>query len=142
MDTGELWPFLRSLLSRGGDIWIDHQQKSYEEYSARLDVAAREQVPKLMQLLSGKIKAPPSETDKPPMTSADVLRVFAPLPPDEAAALREYGIDRSADETGERCNCGAYEWPPGTARIEDSLGFTHRRHVSCDTPALKAREQP
>jgi hypothetical protein len=82
MDTGELWSFLRSLLSRGGDIWIDHQQKSYEEYSARLDVAAREQVPKLMQLLSGKIKAPPSETCEQPAERATVT-----LSADEFQAL-------------------------------------------------------
>jgi hypothetical protein len=35
------------------------------------------------------------------MTSADVARVFAPLPPEEAAALREYGVDDSSDETCE-----------------------------------------
>lgn len=36
----------------------------------------------------------------PMMTTEDVLRIFAPLPPDEAAALREYGVDDSADDGG------------------------------------------
>jgi hypothetical protein len=42
MDKGKLWSFLRSTLSQGGDIWIDHQTKGYEQYSIRLDAAARE----------------------------------------------------------------------------------------------------
>jgi hypothetical protein len=41
------------------------------------------------------------ETSKPPMTSADVAKVFAPLPPDEAAALREYGVDDGSTEMSE-----------------------------------------
>lgn len=55
MDRGELWSFLRSCLSQGGDIWLDHKETSYEQYSARLDAAARERVPKLMQLLGDEI---------------------------------------------------------------------------------------
>jgi hypothetical protein len=37
-----LWSFLRSVLSQGADIHLDHQGKGYELYSARLDEAARE----------------------------------------------------------------------------------------------------
>lgn len=48
-----LWSFLRTVLSQGGDIWIDHQQKSYEQYSARLDLAARERTDELERALSG-----------------------------------------------------------------------------------------
>jgi len=40
-----------------------------------------------------------SETCAPPMTGEDFRRVFAPLPPEEAAALRECGTDAAADET-------------------------------------------
>lgn len=44
MDDGELWSFFRAMLSQGGDIWLDHREKSHEEYSARLDAAARERL--------------------------------------------------------------------------------------------------
>ena len=44
---GNLWSFLRSTLSQGGDILIDYQDRPYEERSARLDLAARERVLKL-----------------------------------------------------------------------------------------------
>jgi hypothetical protein len=37
-----LWSFLRSVLSQGADIHLDHQGKGYELHSARLDEAARE----------------------------------------------------------------------------------------------------
>jgi hypothetical protein len=40
----------------------------------------------------------PNDTAARPMTTADVSRIFAPLPPDEAAALREYGVDDSTDD--------------------------------------------
>lgn len=40
--SGELWSFLRSVLSQGVAIWQDHRNKHYEIYSARLDAAARE----------------------------------------------------------------------------------------------------
>jgi hypothetical protein len=55
IDRGELWSFLRSCLSQGGDIWLDHKEKSYEEYSIRLDAAARERVSKAMHLLGDEI---------------------------------------------------------------------------------------
>jgi len=44
---GELWSFFRRLISQGGDIQLDYaagRYKSYEEYSARVDAAARERV--------------------------------------------------------------------------------------------------
>jgi hypothetical protein len=52
IDDGELWSFLRSVLSQGGDIWLDHAARSYEQYSARLDAAARERVDALKALIS------------------------------------------------------------------------------------------
>lgn len=42
---GKLWSLLRSTLEQGGMIQLDYQAgeyKSYEEYSARMDAAARE----------------------------------------------------------------------------------------------------
>lgn len=45
LNRGEVWSFMRRVLSQGGDIQIDYQAgkyKGYEEYSARLDAAARE----------------------------------------------------------------------------------------------------
>lgn len=46
-NSGELWSFLRSVLSQGADIYLDHKDKGYESYSARLDCAARERADQL-----------------------------------------------------------------------------------------------
>ena len=43
-DDGKLWSFFRAMLSQGSGIWLDHVDKKYEAYSARLDVAASERV--------------------------------------------------------------------------------------------------
>lgn len=48
---GELWSFLRGVLSQGKDIHLDHQNAGYEEYAARLDIAALERVEQLKKLL-------------------------------------------------------------------------------------------
>lgn len=50
-DSGELWSFCRKLLSQGKDIHLDHETKSYEQYSARLDAAARERGDELEAML-------------------------------------------------------------------------------------------
>lgn len=50
-DPGELWSFCRKLLSQGKDIHLDHEAKSYEQYSARLDAAARERGDELEAML-------------------------------------------------------------------------------------------
>ena len=50
-NPGEIWSFLRSVLSQGGDIEVDYQNgkyKCYEEYSTRLDGAARERTKDLL----------------------------------------------------------------------------------------------
>jgi hypothetical protein len=47
IDQGKLWSIFRTLLSQGGDIQLDYNAGKYschEEYSARLDAAARERV--------------------------------------------------------------------------------------------------
>jgi len=47
IDQGKLWSMFRTLLSQGGDIQLDYNAGKYschEEYSARLDAAARERV--------------------------------------------------------------------------------------------------
>ena len=47
MNDGHLWSFLRDVLRQGTNIEQDNQNgayKSYEEFSARLDAAARERV--------------------------------------------------------------------------------------------------
>lgn len=51
MDKGELWSFLRAVLSQGRDIWLDHLRRDYEVYSARLDAAASERVDGLLAKL-------------------------------------------------------------------------------------------
>ena len=60
LDEGEVWSFLRRVLSQGGDIQLDYQAgkyKRYEEYSARLDCAARERAEKFMVLLNTSLAA-------------------------------------------------------------------------------------
>lgn len=45
IDEGKLWSFIRDVLGQGGAIWQDYQAgrySGYEDYSARLDEAARE----------------------------------------------------------------------------------------------------
>ena len=49
--TLSLWSFLRNVLSQGRDIYLDHEGKGYEEYSARLDAAARERADELERAL-------------------------------------------------------------------------------------------
>lgn len=46
-DDGELWSFIRRCMSQGKDIHLDHAERTYEEYSARLDLAALERLPEL-----------------------------------------------------------------------------------------------
>ena len=61
LDEGEVWSFLRRVLSQGGDIQLDYQagkyKRYYEEYSARLDCAARERAEKFMVLLAAALAA-------------------------------------------------------------------------------------
>lgn len=60
-DDGELWSFLRSVLSQGKDIALDHREKSSKEYHARLDLAALELVQKFRERSSGHVGAQRSE---------------------------------------------------------------------------------
>lgn len=57
MDDGELWSFFRALISQGTYIQMDYTAgnfKRYEEFSARLDAAARERVEEFRGLSAGK----------------------------------------------------------------------------------------
>lgn len=56
-DDGELWSFLRSVLSQGRDIYLDHEETNYETFSAALDAAALERLEPLKKLLA-KRRAP------------------------------------------------------------------------------------
>ncbi len=59
MDEGEIWSFLRKVIDQGGAIQQDYQAgkyKCYEEYSARMDQAARERVDEFMAAIAGKKK--------------------------------------------------------------------------------------
>jgi len=50
MTEGELWSFLRSVMSQGADIRCDYEagrHQGYEAYSARLDAAASERAEQL-----------------------------------------------------------------------------------------------
>lgn len=53
IDEGELWSFLRHVLSQGEAIWQDNREKCYEEYSAHLDYAARVRKQQLVAILKG-----------------------------------------------------------------------------------------
>lgn len=58
MNNGELWSFFRGLISQGTYIQMDYAAgrfKCYEEFSARLDEAARERVD---EFLNGKEDPP------------------------------------------------------------------------------------
>jgi hypothetical protein len=41
---GEIWSAIRTLLIQGGAIYQDFKNKPFEEYSVRLDEAARERI--------------------------------------------------------------------------------------------------
>jgi hypothetical protein len=50
LTEGELWSWVRSVMSQGADIRCDYDQgvhKGYEAYSARLDAAAAERAEEL-----------------------------------------------------------------------------------------------
>jgi hypothetical protein len=50
MTEGELWSWVRSVMSQGADIRLDYDHgthKTYEHYSMRLDVAAAERADEL-----------------------------------------------------------------------------------------------
>lgn len=50
IDEGELWSWVRSVMSQGADIRVDYEHGSratYEHYSARLDAAATERTREL-----------------------------------------------------------------------------------------------
>jgi len=52
MDKGELWSFLRSVLSQGSAIQMDYDNKkfeSYEHYAIHLDGAARDRVDEFLK---------------------------------------------------------------------------------------------
>jgi hypothetical protein len=50
-DDGELWSFIRRCMAQGKDIHLDHAERTYEEYSARLDLAALERLPELQSYI-------------------------------------------------------------------------------------------
>ena len=54
MTEGELWSWVRSVMSQGADIRTDYDMgvhKGYEAYSARLDMAAAERADQLLARL-------------------------------------------------------------------------------------------
>ena len=63
LNEGELWSWVRSVLSRGADIRGDYDMgthKGYEAYSARLDAAAAE----LAQELWARLKTPNAQHER------------------------------------------------------------------------------
>ena len=65
MTEGELWSWVRSVMSQGADIRTDYDMgahKGYEAYSARLDAAAAERAQELL----ARLKTPNAELSGPP----------------------------------------------------------------------------
>ncbi len=62
---GELWSWVRSVMSQGADIRCDYdsgKHKGYEAYSARLDAAASERAEEMwarLKRLNGPVQGPP-----------------------------------------------------------------------------------
>ena len=55
LGEGELWSWVRSVMSQGADIRCDYDQgahKGYEAYSARLDAAAAERAQELLERIN------------------------------------------------------------------------------------------
>lgn len=53
IERGDLWSFFRSVISQGCAIQQDYQAgkyKDYEEFSARLDEAARERLEEFLKI--------------------------------------------------------------------------------------------
>lgn len=64
LNSGELWSFLRRVLSQGGDIQLDAnagKYKSHEELSIRLDAAARERADELWPKIQAALDAKDEE---------------------------------------------------------------------------------
>jgi hypothetical protein len=63
MDEGKLWSFFRDMIRQGANIEQDCQNgayKSFEEFSARIDAAARERVEQFKQRFPSTVS--PSQT--------------------------------------------------------------------------------
>ena len=63
INDGEIWSAIRTLLSQGGSIQQDYdagKYKNFEEYSIRLDAAARERI----EWLKTKLNTEPKELKK------------------------------------------------------------------------------
>jgi hypothetical protein len=69
LDEGELWFWVRSVMSQGADIRCDYDQgvhKGYEAYSARLDAAAAERAEKLWaRMKTPNVRVEPQTTAPP-----------------------------------------------------------------------------
>lgn len=61
-DGGQLWSFIRDVLTRGGVLERSSQGLPYEQYSAKLDGEARKYAVKLRELLDSQPSPSPSST--------------------------------------------------------------------------------
>lgn len=86
MTEGELWSWVRSVMSQGADIRCDYDQgthKTYERYSARLDAAAAERA----QELWARLKTPNVRAKRTPNgypLRSDSMTAPSLLPPPSA----------------------------------------------------------
>ena len=67
MTEGELWSWVRRVMCQGAAIRQDHEHKTYEEYSARLDAAAAERAEELTARLERRalLRSIPAHPDAP-----------------------------------------------------------------------------
>lgn len=71
IDYGSMWGFMRSVLTQGAAIYQDFAAgnlKDYEEYSARVDAAARERDDELKSLPSATAATIPDDVFVPLLT--------------------------------------------------------------------------
>lgn len=116
IDTGELWSFLRAVLSQGKHIHLDYTSMDYELYSARLDTAALERVGALLKLIGSA-----SETTDLNSCRARLHDISnGPLYDLQMSARREVGL--AIDEARTAIARACHDLRRATTVAESSVG--------------------
>lgn len=105
VDTGELWSFLRSVMSQGKDIHLDYLHKSYELYSARLDTAALERVGALLKLIGPAHETNGEQEPTVPLKVYNALKVDRDDWRDQAIRWEGEEKKRQAELAKWKTNC-------------------------------------
>lgn len=100
-EDGELWSFIRRCMSQGKDIHLDHAERTYEEYSARLDLAALERLPELQSyIVRAVVAAKPPVSKTLALARIDDLERKGRFDAADAQLFRDV-INANTHETGE-----------------------------------------